>query len=208
MILNTMLVRRVSIIFFIAFIYFSVGSARTRLIFKVSQSFIDKHVMVDPRNVYDIPYRHTKKEFDAVQYTVYNFRIPGRTQHSFLVMLNLQEPLDALEREYEIRNNGRVARHGDFRRYRIELDELPMIDIIHLEIKHMYSPTDQWYQIQRCFYSNDERTSFVLGAKVHAHVTKNGMDYIFEINHLDTVVLFNEQPCKVIWVYHGGRCKM
>ena len=58
-----MLLHRVLIILFISFFHFSVRSAKSRRIFEVSPSFIEKHVKADERLhvVSDIfPYQHTR----------------------------------------------------------------------------------------------------------------------------------------------------
>ena len=60
-----MLIHRMSIIFGISFIYFSVRSAKSELKFEVSPSFRNKHVMEDER-ARAIPYRDILAVFDYV----------------------------------------------------------------------------------------------------------------------------------------------
>ena len=63
-----MLIHRMSIIFGISFIYFSVRSAKSELKFEVSPSFRNKHVMEDERGARAIPYRDILAVFDDVQF--------------------------------------------------------------------------------------------------------------------------------------------
>lgn len=189
-------------------------SANSELKFEVSESFRDKHVMVDDRRVHDVPYKDILYKFKYLQRTGKIRRPYGpneRTRHSFLVVEPQSWPvaLNALETEYKKqyerknkwknkrinkrKNNVQVPTPGAFLKNTIELNRLPF-GVLDLQIE--YQKNKQRYKVFNCVYPTGREGSLRLGALVKKNIYKHKTDYIFEINHLDDVNLLNTSTCK------------
>lgn len=161
---------------------------------KVSQSLIDKHILVDNRSVPKIPFQDIVDRFSVSQRTR-NFKSKKRTQHLFITTQNQSSTVYDLEKAYCDKVEQRASKspnsNSNFFVYEINFKELRTLPVEAIDLQ-ITRGTDPGYTIKDCKHSDSG--TFNLGAKlIWDENEKKVLSY--EINHVDNVQLRGSVKC-------------